>query len=297
MAGHLVIEARVVLVEIRWIDPPTQERTTHTDLWRFRCVWRVMWGSDADHRKRVWCFALQRRLVLCVSNTRAVSLTANSVTVLRHPHLHLLHRSIVVAICAGPAGFRPTHQQQPQPSATGNTPTPLRLQGPAEEHRKLVWSGAVVQRARAAALDFVWHDAHCTGEIVTAGGALAAGRSGGEDLWTCVTVARGRRRCTRRVRAFCTCAGRPYHVNDSPCPVRLAGGWWLVLICSERKVLLAGCCGRFVLREKYLYCLSQPDQLAPLSPPARGPPAPTNSPRSLTRSPSPTSQWRWGACS
>jgi hypothetical protein len=24
-------------------------------------------------------------------------------------------------------------------------------------------------------------------------------------------------------------------------PVRLAGGWWLVLICSERRVLLAGC--------------------------------------------------------
>jgi hypothetical protein len=24
-------------------------------------------------------------------------------------------------------------------------------------------------------------------------------------------------------------------------PVRLAGGWWLVLICCERKVLLAGC--------------------------------------------------------
>jgi hypothetical protein len=24
-------------------------------------------------------------------------------------------------------------------------------------------------------------------------------------------------------------------------PVRLAGGWWLVLIYSERKVLLAGC--------------------------------------------------------
>jgi hypothetical protein len=24
-------------------------------------------------------------------------------------------------------------------------------------------------------------------------------------------------------------------------PVRLAGGWRLVLICSERKVLLAGC--------------------------------------------------------
>jgi hypothetical protein len=26
-----------------------------------------------------------------------------------------------------------------------------------------------------------------------------------------------------------------------PLPVRLAGGWWLVLVCSERKVLLAGC--------------------------------------------------------
>jgi hypothetical protein len=25
-------------------------------------------------------------------------------------------------------------------------------------------------------------------------------------------------------------------------PVRLAGGWWLMLICSERKVLLADCC-------------------------------------------------------
>jgi hypothetical protein len=25
------------------------------------------------------------------------------------------------------------------------------------------------------------------------------------------------------------------------CPVRLAGGWWLVLICSEKKVLLADC--------------------------------------------------------
>jgi hypothetical protein len=24
-------------------------------------------------------------------------------------------------------------------------------------------------------------------------------------------------------------------------PVRLAGGWWPVLICSERKVLLADC--------------------------------------------------------
>jgi hypothetical protein len=35
-------------------------------------------------------------------------------------------------------------------------------------------------------------------------------------------------------------------------PVRLAGGWWLVLVCSERKVLLAGywwmvCCERKVL--------------------------------------------------
>jgi hypothetical protein len=24
-------------------------------------------------------------------------------------------------------------------------------------------------------------------------------------------------------------------------PVRLAGGWWLILVCSDRKVLLAGC--------------------------------------------------------
>jgi hypothetical protein len=24
-------------------------------------------------------------------------------------------------------------------------------------------------------------------------------------------------------------------------PVRLTGGWWLVLVCSERRVLLAGC--------------------------------------------------------
>jgi hypothetical protein len=24
-------------------------------------------------------------------------------------------------------------------------------------------------------------------------------------------------------------------------PVRLASGWWLELVCSERKVLLAGC--------------------------------------------------------
>jgi hypothetical protein len=35
-------------------------------------------------------------------------------------------------------------------------------------------------------------------------------------------------------------------------PVRLTGGWLLMLICSERKVLLA-CSGWFVLREKY-YC-------------------------------------------
>jgi hypothetical protein len=34
-------------------------------------------------------------------------------------------------------------------------------------------------------------------------------------------------------------------MHRSPCsiwqPVRLASGWWLVLVCSERKVLLAGC--------------------------------------------------------
>jgi hypothetical protein len=28
------------------------------------------------------------------------------------------------------------------------------------------------------------------------------------------------------------------HINHPP--VRLAGGWWLVLVCSERKVLLTG---------------------------------------------------------
>jgi hypothetical protein len=32
-------------------------------------------------------------------------------------------------------------------------------------------------------------------------------------------------------------------------------GWWLVLICSERKVLLAGCW--FVVREKYYWLISQ----------------------------------------
>jgi hypothetical protein len=26
-----------------------------------------------------------------------------------------------------------------------------------------------------------------------------------------------------------------------PDPVLLAGGWWLVLVCSERRILLAGC--------------------------------------------------------
>jgi hypothetical protein len=29
--------------------------------------------------------------------------------------------------------------------------------------------------------------------------------------------------------------------NTNMQPVRLAGGWWLVLVCSERRVLLAGC--------------------------------------------------------
>jgi hypothetical protein len=37
-------------------------------------------------------------------------------------------------------------------------------------------------------------------------------------------------------------------------PVRLAGGWWLVLICSERKVLVAG--GWFVPREKYCWLVA-----------------------------------------
>jgi hypothetical protein len=42
------------------------------------------------------------------------------------------------------------------------------------------------------------------------------------------------------------------HINLQP--VRLAGGWSLVLICSERKVLLAGCC--FVLRGKYCWLVA-----------------------------------------
>jgi hypothetical protein len=54
----------------------------------------------------------------------------------------------------------------------------------------------------------------------------------------------------------------PYYIGcHVPCPdgisvadhlpVRLAVGWWLVLVCSERRVLLTG--GWFVLREKYCY--------------------------------------------
>jgi hypothetical protein len=39
-------------------------------------------------------------------------------------------------------------------------------------------------------------------------------------------------------------------------PVRLAGGWWLVLICSERKVLLAGCWWLIILREKYYWLVA-----------------------------------------
>jgi hypothetical protein len=31
------------------------------------------------------------------------------------------------------------------------------------------------------------------------------------------------------------------HKNSGMQPVRLAGGWWLVLVCSERTVLLSGC--------------------------------------------------------
>jgi hypothetical protein len=35
-------------------------------------------------------------------------------------------------------------------------------------------------------------------------------------------------------------------------PVRLAGGWWLVLVCSERKVLLAGSCWLICSERKVL---------------------------------------------
>jgi hypothetical protein len=33
-------------------------------------------------------------------------------------------------------------------------------------------------------------------------------------------------------------------------PVRLADGWWLMLICSERKVLLASCWWLLVCSER-----------------------------------------------
>jgi hypothetical protein len=33
-------------------------------------------------------------------------------------------------------------------------------------------------------------------------------------------------------------------------------GWWLVLICSERKILLADPGGWFVLREKYCWLVA-----------------------------------------
>jgi hypothetical protein len=33
-------------------------------------------------------------------------------------------------------------------------------------------------------------------------------------------------------------------------------GWWLVLICAERKVLLAGSDGWFVLREEYCWLVA-----------------------------------------
>jgi hypothetical protein len=46
-------------------------------------------------------------------------------------------------------------------------------------------------------------------------------------------------------------------------PVRLAGDWWLVLVCSERKVLVAG--GWFVLRGKDLISMH-----AATSPTSRG---------------------------
>jgi hypothetical protein len=32
----------------------------------------------------------------------------------------------------------------------------------------------------------------------------------------------------------------PASADILPEPVRLAGGWWLVLVCSERRILLAG---------------------------------------------------------
>jgi hypothetical protein len=53
--------------------------------------------------------------------------------------------------------------------------------------------------------------------------------------FVCVCV--GARACVKdqRVTSLSTVAA-PIHQ-----PVRLAGGWWLVLVCSKRKVLLTGC--------------------------------------------------------
>jgi hypothetical protein len=41
------------------------------------------------------------------------------------------------------------------------------------------------------------------------------------------------------------------HRGDAQ-PVSLAGGWWLVLICAERKVLLASCCWLICSERKVL---------------------------------------------
>jgi hypothetical protein len=43
-------------------------------------------------------------------------------------------------------------------------------------------------------------------------------------------------------------------------------GWWLLLICSERKkILLIGCCGWFVMREKYRWRVAVAYGVTPLS--------------------------------
>jgi hypothetical protein len=76
------------------------------------------------------------------------------------------------------------------------------------------------------------------------------------------TLCSSRRRRWRRRRQRCTRggqggrsarpAGRAISGNYLQ-PVRLAGGWRLVLVCSERKVQLTG--DWFVLREKYCWLI------------------------------------------
>jgi hypothetical protein len=47
--------------------------------------------------------------------------------------------------------------------------------------------------------------------------------------------------CHRYSHASLSSSQQENYCPWNPQPVRLAGGWWLVLVCSERKVLMVGC--------------------------------------------------------